>query len=281
MTDKIDPVAKAVDEYLELIEGLTPEQHEVFFDNTGRAFPIVTDRDKLLEFARSNDQIVGLASRNPYWIMLHDVVEGPNGPFMYMRVVPADLKTESLGVVIVAELDGKFLITENNRHATGKSHWEFPRGFADKAIAGARNELKEEGGVEITEQELTELGITHTDTGLTSASVTIVHAQATRDGDATPESTEAITGKKWVTKEELRRMIAEGEITDNFTLAAVAQLTSKDVSAFSQGSPGAVDLTGRQVLRSSQAFMSVSSRNPFSNTMPSQQRGQSLPAFRI
>lgn len=65
-------------------------------------------------------------------------------------------KTLSCGVIVRRALDELLLC-----HATGRNYWDIPKGVRDPgetAAAGALRELREEAGIELTGQQLLDLG---------------------------------------------------------------------------------------------------------------------------
>jgi ADP-ribose pyrophosphatase len=112
------------------------------------------------------------------------------------------------------------------RHATRRWHWEIPRGFGEPgtdAAASARRELDEEIGAEAA--KLVPLGGVHVDTGGTTNRTELFAAPLTEvPGPPPPDAVaEGIDEIRLVTAAELAGMIATGEISDSFTLAAYAR----------------------------------------------------------
>ena len=111
------------------------------------------------------------------------------------------------------------------RHSLrGLSGGEFPRGYQCRGISpeeNAKKELWEELGIppeQVT--ELTFLGRSRPDTGLSGGSVSIYLARVAA-APAPSLGYEGITGLEWLSREELLRRLEAGEITDGPTQSAI------------------------------------------------------------
>lgn len=109
------------------------------------------------------------------------------------------------------------------RYAISGWEWAVPRGYAHTADPAqtACAELAEEIGV--SPLELIPLGTVHPDSGHITSAVHLYAARISPDAVTEPADTEEVAGVQWITARELRQMIASGQITDGFTLAAVCQ----------------------------------------------------------
>lgn len=162
---------------------------------------------------------IGIVFEDPYIIIIRDLVEFPDGhQGGYFRLFnQADLKGGQ-GVAILLEMDGRFLLLNQFRHPIRAWSFEIPRGFGEpgvKALDQARNEVKEEIGGEIS--EVIDLGIYHSNTGLEGNKVQLFYARLISVGK--PAKSEGIESLNWVTHNELKEMIKNGQITDGFTIA--------------------------------------------------------------
>ncbi|MGW4034214.1 NUDIX hydrolase [Streptomyces sp. NPDC004838] len=114
----------------------------------------------------------------------------------------------------------RIVLIEHYRHATRRWHWEAPRGMGapgdGSGADSARRELWEElGALDI---ELIPLGTVHADTGLISGGVEMYAARIAGVGALdVVEGIRRAVARPWG---EVERMIASGEITDGFTIAA-------------------------------------------------------------
>ena len=163
---------------------------------------------------------IGVILNDPYIVVLRDLVEFPGGRIgSYFRVInQADLRGGQ-GVVVLAEMDKRFLLLNQYRHPTRSWSYEIPRGFGEpevKAEEQAVNEIREEVGGEI--DELVDLGIYHSNTGLEGNKIKLFYTKLKTVGG--PMLEEGIESILWVSLVELEKMITNAEITDGFTIAA-------------------------------------------------------------
>jgi len=169
---------------------------------------------------------IGVILDDPYVLVLRDLVEFPSG-FCggYIRLFNrAYLEKGAAGVVMLPEQDGKLLIMKNFRHATRNWHWEIPRGFGEPGISAeeqAREELKEEVGGDVA--EIINLGMYFSNTGLDGNPINLFLARMISAG--MPNWKAGIDKFLWVSVSEFEQMIASGEITDGFTIAAYTRAT--------------------------------------------------------
>jgi len=171
---------------------------------------------------------IGIVFDDAYIIAIRDFVEFPGGYRNgYIRLFNrAYLEGGAAGVVILPEQDGKLLIMRQFRHATRLWHWEIPRGFGEpnvKAEVQAEKEVQEEIQGKIA--ELFDLGTFYNNTGLEGHPVNLFLARMESVGE--PEKAEGIERLHWVSVSELEKMIADGEITDGFTIAAYTKAKLK------------------------------------------------------
>ncbi|MFD5285765.1 NUDIX hydrolase [Streptomyces rubrogriseus] len=163
----------------------------------------------------------GVVSANRYLWYLRDPVRFPDGRLgLYDRLLPPP--ESSPGVVVLPLLgDGaKVVLIEHYRHATRDRHWEAVRGFGDPGATGEENvarELAEEVSARPT--AVTALGELHPDTGLCAHRVELYAARVQSVG--APEVGEAIQRVITVPAAEAEAMVADGRITDGFTVAVL------------------------------------------------------------
>ena len=160
----------------------------------------------------------GIFYEDPYIILLRDAVIFPDGkPGLYHRVIARH--DEPTGVAVLGRFDGKFVLVRHFRHPSRAWHLEIPRGAvgADEDPGHvAHLEISEEIGGTI--RSLVRLGLLHGASALMRHSVVLVYAELQSIG--TPALGEGIADILLVSPSELERMIAEGAITDSFTVAA-------------------------------------------------------------
>ncbi|WP_217141679.1 NUDIX hydrolase [Streptomyces sp. AC627_RSS907] len=164
---------------------------------------------------------VGVVSANRYVWYLRDPVRFPDGRLgLYDRLLPPP--DSSPGVVVLPLLgeEAKVVLIEHYRHATRSRHWEVVRGFGDPGATGEENvarELEEEISARPT--TVVPLGELHPDTGLCGHRVELYAARVGAVGAL--EEGEAISRAVAVTSAEAEAMVADGRITDGFTVAVL------------------------------------------------------------
>lgn len=214
----------AFDRYLS-IEQRFPQ----LFKNSDELLKIIREKSVLQDWRTekkklSNDTVatdIGVVFDDPYVVILRDLVEFPGG-FRngYIRLYNrAYLEGGAAGVVILPEMDGKLLLMHQFRHATRSWHWEIPRGFGEPGVLAedqARAEIEEEISGEIA--ELKNLGLYFNNTGLEGNPIYLFLAKMSSVGE--PKLKLGVDKFIWVSVAELEKMIADGEITDGFTIAA-------------------------------------------------------------
>ncbi|GGY67838.1 hypothetical protein GCM10010300_08570 [Streptomyces olivaceoviridis] len=163
----------------------------------------------------------GVVSAGRYLWYLRDPVRFPDGRLgLYDRILPPP--GSSPGVVVLPLLgpERRVVLIEHHRHATRSRHWEVVRGFGEPGATPTENvtrELREE--IATTPTEVIPLGELHPDTGLLAHEVLLYAASV--DGIGAVERGEAIHRAVTVTPAEAEEMVADGRITDGFTIAAL------------------------------------------------------------
>jgi ADP-ribose pyrophosphatase len=160
----------------------------------------------------------GVAYQDQYMVILRDAVRMPNGRLgTYIRTIESG---QGSGVVVLPRHRGKVVLIRHFRHSTRSWHLEIPRGFGaagHTAEGSARRELREEIGV--TPNTLNSLGVVYPDSGLHGAAVHLFYAEI-EDTPSINDEEEGIEAIHFVTPDDLRRLIRDGEINDGFTVAA-------------------------------------------------------------
>ncbi|MFI6597021.1 NUDIX hydrolase [Nonomuraea sp. NPDC050536] len=178
----------------------------------------------------ARDDSFGVRYKDRYVTLVRDRVRFPDGTTgAYIRI----LHTSGIGgAAILPVCDGKVVLVRHFRHATRRRHWEIPRGFADSGESfeqTARRETREELGTD--GMRVRELGRMHTDTGLIGTEVALYWAEL--DGPVTGyDAGEGIDQVRLAGPEEIDSMLARGEITDSFTLAAILHARRLRLSPF-------------------------------------------------
>jgi len=210
------------------------------FDNKNALLNIILNQDIISEWETKREielkqkQLplewakIGVVSEDPYLVMIRDLVEFPGGfrngyPRLYNR---AYLEGGAAGVVILPELEGKLLLMHQFRHATRSWHWEIPRGYGEPGVQAedqARAEIAEEVGGEI--YEMINLGLYFNNTGVEGNPIYLFLAKMSSIGE--PKLKFGVDKFIWVSVSELEKMIADGDITDGFTIAAYTKAKLK------------------------------------------------------
>jgi 8-oxo-dGTP pyrophosphatase MutT (NUDIX family) len=126
------------------------------------------------------------------------------------------------GVVILPWRDGKVGLIRSYRYPIGRHVWAIPRGRATSADsrAEAARELGEETRAD--QVELITLDMAHTDTGLLDTEVRFFLARLAPGCPFHADGTEEIDAMRWASPDEIKAMIRSGEMTDQFTIVALA-----------------------------------------------------------
>jgi ADP-ribose pyrophosphatase len=145
--------------------------------------------------------------------------------------------THRKGAVVIAPqtADGRFLLVRQERVPIRATIWEFPAGQIDEheaedAIrATAVRELEEEAGHHLSAGgDILSLGHFFPSAGFTDEHSHLLLARPVvpSPNGARPDAAESITECRAFSVDELRAMIASGEIRDANTLAAFARLVA-------------------------------------------------------
>jgi ADP-ribose pyrophosphatase len=181
----------------------------------------VTHKEKLTAKGKPKEWAeIGFVYTDPYIVILRDLVEFPSGRMgSYFRLInQADLQGGQ-GAVVLANMNGKYLLLRQYRHPIRSWSFEVPRGFGEPGITAEKQaeiEIREEVGGKIS--KLIDLGIYFSNTGLEGNKVRLFFAKLISIGK--PAKEEGIESLHWVSLEELETMLAKAQITDGFTIAA-------------------------------------------------------------
>lgn len=156
--------------------------------------------------------------RNAWMRVREDQVERDDGtPGLYGVVDKPDF------ALIIPEDAGGFWLVEQYRYPVRRRAWEFPQGSWGTDGSGSRAELAhaelaEETGLRA--RELSHLGHLYAAYGFCSQGFDVYLARDLRPGAVAREDSEQDMRHRFVTEEELRLMIHQGEIIDGATVAA-------------------------------------------------------------
>lgn len=206
--------------------------HPELFNNEDAKFEIIFDdavisawqAEKRKELQEKGQPMqwadIGVILDDPYNIIIRDLVRFPYGAVRgYGRSIATASLRGGLGAVILPMYEGKVMLLHQYRHPTRQWHYEVPRGYGEPntpAADNARKEIEEETGGQVA--ELVDLGTFHNNTGYEAAAVSLFFAKLSSIG--APNENEGIESFTWLTVPELEAWIADGKITDGFTIAA-------------------------------------------------------------
>lgn len=174
----------------------------------------------------SEPTIKQLSSRIVYenkWMKLReDQIERPDGSSGIYSVVDKP----DFALIIPADGNG-FHLVEEYRYPIGRRSWAFPQGTFPTGENGtpeelARIELAQEAGLEAG--SMAYLGFLHCSHGTSGQGMHAFLATDFQAGSTNREHEEQDMRQQWVRRAEFERMILEGRITDDSTVAAYTLL---------------------------------------------------------
>ena len=198
--------------------------------------------DRFHRFIQSTDGWSVVAGEmqfaNPYVEVHRATVTSPTRPEPFTWTV-----VHRKGAVVVAPMtaDGRFILVRQERVPIRATIWEFPAGQIDDTSdpdairATGLRELTEEAGYELAPGgELVSLGHYFPSCGFTDEHSHLLLARPVvpAAGGAKPDAAESITGCRAFSLEEIRAMIASGEICDANTLVAFARMVALGLVVF-------------------------------------------------
>lgn len=175
----------------------------------------------------SQPTIVQLSSRvvyeNPWMTLREDQILRPDGSQGTYSVVDKP----DFALIIPAHDDG-FHLVEEYRYPIGRRSWAFPQGTFPHGQDGtpeklARLELAQEAGLQAG--TLAFLGFLHCSHGTSGQGMHAFLATHLTAGPTQREHEEQDMRQQWVTRAEFERMILDGRVTDDSSVAAYALLS--------------------------------------------------------
>ena len=160
------------------------------------------------------------------WVNLYkDTVKFPNG-FVIDKFHLLDFEREAV-TAIMENAAGEVIFARIPRYTTGKADWELPAGgmeIGETVLEAARRELLEETGYSSEGHIL--VYSYYPMNGNANQVFHIVHCKAVElVQDFDPNEVSDI---RWFTRNEIRQMIKEKQVTDGFTLTALLLWLSED-----------------------------------------------------
>ncbi|MDO5048594.1 MAG: NUDIX hydrolase [Actinomycetaceae bacterium] len=146
------------------------------------------------------------------------------GSHKQYRVTVGDAAFAGAVAVLSARDTGRILLVRQERIRLERHLWELPRGMAELADSGpvqtALRELHEETGIRAESGEY--LGMIFPDSGFLTSEIAVVRVIIDRE-DVTLDARDGeIDDQRWFSEGELGRLIAQGELRDAISLAALA-----------------------------------------------------------
>ncbi|MEV3856115.1 NUDIX hydrolase [Streptomyces sp. NPDC050095] len=195
-------------------EQVRAQRPEVFVNPPG-GIEILTDPEAVAAAG-------GVVYEDPYLLLLRDAVRFTDRDRTRGTYIRALSPTAEPGCVVLPLLGGDVVLVEIFRHAARAWQWEVPRGFGTLGLTGAQNatkELQEEIGAQV--RELVPLGEVWPDTGLLGSSVLLFAARIDAVGPLS--AGEGIRSALTVPFAEAEAMVADGRISDAFTIAVLTR----------------------------------------------------------
>jgi ADP-ribose pyrophosphatase len=127
-------------------------------------------------------------------------------------------------VLVIPYEDGGFHLVEQYRYPVRGRYWEFPQGSQEdnpdlNPVRLARAELAEETG--LTAATLTEIGCLFPNYGFCDNRFRVMVATGLTAGQPAPEPDEIGLRSQWVPEADLWRLIAQGQLADAHSVAAL------------------------------------------------------------
>ena len=159
--------------------------------------------------------------RNPWTSVREDVIERANGQRGIYGVIDKD--PASIIIPLEKTVDGDFVyLIEQFRYTVGGRFSEFPQGGWEEAEIDpeelARGELREETG--LTAENMTLLSTLQIAYGVMNQKHHVFLAEGFTAGKSDPDAEEHDLVVKRVSVAEFERMVLDGEIVDNCSVAA-------------------------------------------------------------
>lgn len=159
---------------------------------------------------------------NPWLTVREDQIERPDGS----RGIYSVIERPDFALVIAVE-NGGFHLVEQYRYPVAGRYWEFPQGcYADRRSGDpaelARLELAEETGLRA--RSLVQLGHLFGSQGTSAQGCHVFLATDLEHGEPNREPSEQDMRHCWFSRAEFERMIRDGRIKDNSTVAAYTLL---------------------------------------------------------
>lgn len=206
---------KTIDEYLKLVKNKPLNFNE-------GSLEIVLDKNKLLEFEKTNNCNLGIIYKSKYNLLVRDLVhkKNDNNYFAYERIIKPNSNN---AIVIIPKYNNDFILLNQFRHALRENQLCFPRGFGEPNLSienNAKKEIKEELNSDTI--SCTKIGNVVADSGLCGEKVNICLCEITKP--TIKKDYEGIENIIQLNDDDLHYLIKNNQINDGFTLSALALL---------------------------------------------------------
>ncbi|HEX4252743.1 MAG TPA: NUDIX hydrolase [Pseudonocardia sp.] len=166
---------------------------------------------------------------NPWMVVREDRIRHPDGSDGIYGVI--DKPDHALIVPADGDRLERMHLVEQFRYPLGLRRWEFPQGTApDRAdtepLELARRELREETGLRAG--RMTQIGMLDVAPGMSSQRGRVFLATELTEGRPEREHTEQDMRTAWFSRDQVVKMIENGEITDAQSIAAFGLLLLRE-----------------------------------------------------
>ncbi len=143
------------------------------------------------------------------------------------RILFEAIEFQRHGTGVAAESpDGKIMLVKNYRYINDCESWEVPAGTIPPGMSHRdciREELMEEAGCTVEDEDLTCIGMYHPSIGSSNQEFHCYIARNVKQVSADLDANEILEAK-WFSKDEVKDMIVNGVIKDGFTLYLMLRL---------------------------------------------------------
>lgn len=216
---------------------LMKEHPQLFMNSDGvGTINIITDPEKIKalqavkkeEYKKEGKKPVwidiGVLSEDPWFWVLRDLVEFPDGKTGgYLRVLNRKSLEGGTNVVMLATLNGKIVLLRRFSHDKRGWIWEIPHGFGEPGLSAdecARKELEEETG--LTPRVMNLVGRMEGPDGATA----FYYAELMQ-GETKPDISEGISKCELISISDFEQWLFSGKITDWFATITYLMCKSK------------------------------------------------------